>query len=127
MPSTVRAKAPQGAQEGSGLSRMLGVSGLHPTKPWEKCQLSLGTRGKGGRKGVASLARSLGAPWLLLTDDTTYFTLQSHWVFPQPCSDIHAVLPGTPVGRWHSRVVALPPPQHWPRGTMEAQPSCQWH
>lgn len=63
---------------------------------------------------MVSLTRSLGAPWLSLMDYTTYFTLGSHWVFPQPCRDIHTALPGPPVSRRHSQVVALPPCQHWP-------------
>lgn len=63
---------------------MLGEAGLHPTKPWEECQLSLGTRGKGGETRVVSLAQSLGAPWLSLMDDTTYFTLGPHWVLHSP-------------------------------------------
>lgn len=50
-----------------GLSGMQGVLGLHPSQPWQKCQLSLGTRGKEGEKRVVSLPRSLGAT-LAVTD-----------------------------------------------------------
>lgn len=104
-PCAQHSVCPPGGRRGP--SRMLGVLGLHPTQPWQKCQLSLGTRGKGGEKRVVSLPRSLGPPWLSLMDDTTYFTLGSHWHFPQPCGDIRAALPGTPEGRWHPQVVAL--------------------
>lgn len=61
-----------------------------------------GNEGQRGREKGGLTDSVPGAPWLSLMDDSTYCTLGSHWAFPQPCSDIHAV------GRWHSQGVDCP-------------------
>lgn len=86
-----------------------GQLGSVPPSPWDKCQLSLGTRGKGREGGWGSRGLGpCGMSWLSLVGDTTFFVSGSYWVvfFPQHCSDVRSALPGVPADGWHPRVVA---------------------